>query len=126
MRCSRCGKWIRSSEAYNYGGESLCEDCYMDILSPPRVCDPWAVHSAQTHLKHRHGPVELTELQQRIIDFVRAKGRATAEEIATALEISQPQLIREFASLRHMEFLRGVRENGRVYFTLFPESKAGR
>jgi recombinational DNA repair protein (RecF pathway) len=43
VQCARCGKKIEKQQCYEYRGSALCEDCYMDILSPPKACDPWAV-----------------------------------------------------------------------------------
>ena len=49
--CAKCDKQIEKQQGYEHQGKLYCEDCYMDILSPPKACDPWAVHSAQTFLK---------------------------------------------------------------------------
>jgi DNA-directed RNA polymerase subunit RPC12/RpoP len=52
-QCAKCNKEIERLQRYEYHGEIFCEDCYMDLLSPPKACDPWAVHSAQTFLEAR-------------------------------------------------------------------------
>ena len=122
MKCSRCGKNIVKTEPYTYHGRSLCEDCYMDALNPPKGCDPWAVHSAQTFLKGKDKSATLTEIQQEIIRFVREQGKATAEEIAAEVGLSQEQLLREFATLRHMELLRRQRSENGVYYALFEKN----
>jgi DNA-directed RNA polymerase subunit RPC12/RpoP len=44
--CAKCNKEVEKQQGYEYQGKLSCEDCYMDILSPPKACDPWAVHSA--------------------------------------------------------------------------------
>jgi hypothetical protein len=49
IQSARCGKEIEKSRVYEHRGNVYCEDCYMDILSPPKACDPWAVYSAKTH-----------------------------------------------------------------------------
>jgi hypothetical protein len=36
-----------------------------------------------------------------------------------AVGVSQPELLREFATLRHMEILRGFRKEGKIYYILF-------
>ena len=51
MQCERCKSLIPEGEQMELHGQILCEDCYMDLLSPPRICDPWAVHSAMNFLK---------------------------------------------------------------------------
>ena len=43
----RCGVHIESGEEREYTGQMLCEDCYMDALSPVKTCDPWAVYTAK-------------------------------------------------------------------------------
>ncbi len=48
MKCDRCSQTIDPNEAQEHFGQNLCEDCYMDALSPAKTCDPWAVHSAQS------------------------------------------------------------------------------
>ena len=47
MICERCGEMIPSGDEMDHFGETLCEVCYMRVLSPARACDPWAVRSAQ-------------------------------------------------------------------------------
>ena len=56
MECERCKDIIESGEEREYAGRVLCEDCYMDALSPAKTCDPWAVHSAKIICPGRPGP----------------------------------------------------------------------
>jgi DNA-directed RNA polymerase subunit RPC12/RpoP len=49
--CEKCGREIEEQQKYEHLGRSYCEDCYMDILSPPKACDPWAVYSARSSLQ---------------------------------------------------------------------------
>jgi len=48
MVCEKCGKQINSGDEMHYSGKTLCEDCYIDTLSPTRTCDPWAVYTAKS------------------------------------------------------------------------------
>ena len=48
MKCDRCSAAVQEGEEREHHGEILCEDCYMDVLSPAKACDPWAVHSAKS------------------------------------------------------------------------------
>jgi hypothetical protein len=34
MRCDRCGETIPAGEEMQYFGQTLCEECYMQALSP--------------------------------------------------------------------------------------------
>ena len=47
MNCDKCQSPILENEAHEHCGQTLCDECYMDALSPARSCDPWAIHSAK-------------------------------------------------------------------------------
>jgi hypothetical protein len=91
----------------------------MDILSPPKACDPWAVHSAQTFLKGKDKLSTLTPLQQRIVDAIKKKGEATFEELIANLHLTEEEFRREFAVLRHMEVLRATKKDVKILYILF-------
>jgi len=91
----------------------------MDILSPPKACDPWAVYSAQTFLKGKDKLSTLTPLQLRIVDYIRGKGEATIEEIMENLNLAEEILRREFAVLRHMEILKATKKGDKISYLLF-------
>ena len=91
----------------------------MDILSPPKACDPWAVHSAQTFLKGKDKLATLTPVQMKIVDYVKGKGETTIEEMAQDLHLTEEVIRREFAVLRHMEVLRATKKDGRIFYLLF-------
>jgi len=119
IQCAKCGKKIEKQQCYEHHGAAFCEDCYMDILSPPKACDPWAVHSAQTFLKGKDKLSTLTPLQLNIVHYVEGKGGATIEEIAEALHLTEEELRREFAALRHMEVLGATKREGKILYILF-------
>ena len=91
----------------------------MDILSPPKACDPWAVHSAKTFLTEQDRFSVLTPRQQNIVNDLKGKKEATSEEILRDLVLSEAEWRREFAVLRHMEVLGATKKEGRVYYTMF-------
>ena len=107
MECERCKETIAKGEEREHHGQILCEDCYMDPLSPARACDPWAVHSAQTFAKKSGGSLELTEIQKRILEIVNETGGVEPGVIVERLQIKPADLEREVAALRHMEKIRG-------------------
>jgi hypothetical protein len=119
IQCNKCSKEIEKQQCYEHQGRVFCEDCYMDILSPPKACDPWAVHSAQTFLKGKDKLSTLTPMQRKIIDYIREKGGATIEEMVKNLNLTEEELRREFAVLRHMEVLRATKEGDRILYILF-------
>ena len=43
MKCERCKTVIAEGEEKELYSQILCEDCYMDLLSPAKGFDPWAV-----------------------------------------------------------------------------------
>ena len=91
----------------------------MDVLSPPKACDPWAVHSAQTFLKGKDKLATLTPLQLRLVNYLKQKGEATLEELIKNLNLTEGESRREFAVLRHMEILRATKRGDKVYYLLF-------
>lgn len=119
IHCIKCGKNIEKQQCYDYQGGTFCEDCYMDILSPPQACDPWAVHSAKTFLKGRDKRSTMTPLQLKIVDYIRGKGEATIEEILENLNLTEEVLRREFAVLRHMEILKATKKGDKIFYLLF-------
>jgi hypothetical protein len=121
VKCQRCQRDIPEDETYSYLSETLCDDCYMDAMSPAKACDPWAVYSA-TRTRESAGlkGVEgLTDEQKDICEFIKGKGKATAAEVMTNFGITQQELEKVVATLRHCELVRGQREGDKVYLVPF-------
>jgi hypothetical protein len=97
----------------------LCEDCYMDALSPAKTCDPWAVHSAKSFGKESGGKFDLTEMQRKILEILNETGGAPPEHLVERLNLSPMDLEREIAALRHMEKVRGELRGGKKYIRLW-------
>ena len=121
MQCKRCGREIAGNERYEYAGETLCEDCYIDIRYPTKACDPWAVYSATRSretlgLKGTQG---LTELQQAICEFIRGKGKVTREQLIENFELTEAELQTQLATLRHCELVEGHKEGDSIYLVPF-------
>jgi hypothetical protein len=119
MKCDRCSQTIDPNEAQEHFGQNLCEDCYMDALSPAKTCDPWAVHSAQSFAKSKGGALELSEIQQKILLLLKETGGAEPAVIADRLQIKPADLEREIAALRHMEKLRGELRGDKKFLILW-------
>lgn len=108
-------------DSYNHQSKVLCEDCYMDAVSSIRTCDPWAVQAAtkdrkNQKLKEGDG---LTNVQKKIYEYVKLKGKALPEEVSNALKLDKLELERQFTILRHCELLKGHKEDNKVFITLF-------
>ena len=102
MICQRCGSKVDKEEVRELNGQALCEDCYMDALSPARPCDPWAAMAAKSVSQFSGGEAELTEVQQRILDAM-AQGPLPLEELAQGSGLEPDRLERELATLHRME-----------------------
>jgi hypothetical protein len=116
--CAKCGGGVDPAEVRELRGEELCEDCYLDALSPTVVCDPWAVHTAKS-LKDLPGGHDLTPVQQKLYDLVKDRGEVPIPEAAAHLGLTEDDLRREFAPLRHMEKLRACKKDNLILLTLF-------
>jgi hypothetical protein len=116
--CAKCGSAYDPAEAREHLGQMLCEDCYLDAMSPTKVCDPWAVHTAKS-LKDLPGGHDLTPRQQQLFDLVKERGEVPILEAAAHLGLTEEDLRREFAPLRHMEKLRAFKKDNLILLTRF-------
>lgn len=109
MKCDKCNTSMEENEAREHFGRNLCDDCYMDVLSPAKACDPWAVYSAKTfeaHAGSQDNAAAVTEMQSRILQLLEETGGEVPAKVAENLGISIGELEREIATLRHMEKVR--------------------
>ena len=116
--CTRCGAGLEGEEPRRYFDQVLCEDCYVESLSPAPHADPWAVHCART-LKDLRGGLILTARQQQLYDLVKEKGEVSVVAATSALGISEDEVRREFAVLRHLEMLRALKKDQGIFLTRF-------
>jgi recombinational DNA repair protein (RecF pathway) len=117
MKCDRCGQEIKEGDSYTYRGETLCEECYLDLRLDVKACDPWAVHSAMRFREDSglQGTEGLTEIQKEIFELVKRRGKVTREEVRESFNLPEPELQRELATLRHCELIKGYKEGDMVY-----------
>ncbi len=120
MQCEKCGNVIGPEDAYERAGKRVCEDCYLEMMSEPRLCDPWAVYAAKKSAEHH---MTLTPLQERLLSLLKEKGALGEGEICETLGISADEFLSNFATLRHMELARACKKEDRVVFTLFGEQE---
>jgi len=117
MECERCGTRLETGESREHEGKELCEDCYISAVNPPKACDPWAVHLAKSD-KGRSG-VQLTPGQQQLYDLVKKRGMISFPEAAGQLGLTEEEVRREFATLRHLELLKAQKQRQQVLIALF-------
>ena len=117
MQCSRCHKEISESQAYVNKGKVYCEDCLMDIGLSGRECDPWA-----TYVDHRtreqagvKGTEGLTEMERKVYDFVKGKGKATRGEAMKALKMTDTELKLQLIPLLHADMVKEKSERGQQF-----------
>ena len=121
VKCHRCQRDVREEDSFTYLGETLCEDCYIDVRSPAKSCDPWAVYSATRTRETAglSGTEGLNTLQQAIYTFIKDRGKATPEEVITRFNITPKDLQNQVATLRHCELVKGSKEGQTVYLVPF-------
>lgn len=120
MICVKCQEVIPEGEEMNHMGQTLCEDCYVEAVEPPRTCDVAAVYSAKLSRKlaGQTGTEGLTQLQKDIYEYVKEMGKVTPEEAAKKFNLSAGELQRQFTTLRHCELVRGTRIDGVIYMLI--------
>lgn len=117
MNCSRCNRELSEDQSYLHQGKVFCDDCLMDIGLSPKECDPWATYT-DTSDRKRHGQTGaagLTEMETRIYEFVKSKGRATREEVMGNLGISKLDLEAQLVPLMHSELIKERSEDDMMY-----------
>jgi predicted transcriptional regulator len=90
----------------------------MDVLSPARTCDPWAVRSA-TLARESGDTTESSGLQQQILRLLEKTDGMAVSELASRLSAHQGDIEREIAALRHMEIVRGALLEGKKIIRLW-------
>ena len=114
--CAKCGEPLEGPDTYEFAGQSWCEDCYLEQRIKPVACDPWAVYGARkTSGKTR----QLTDVQEEILKLLKAQGPLPASTICARLKLTATQFESNFATLRHMELARGVKDGDEIYHTEF-------
>ncbi len=121
MECEKCGIEIPEEEVFRHGGKNYCEDCFVEIRSIPKTCDPMKVRSARlTRQLTGQGEANgLLPVQQNIYNFVKEKGKAKREEIMENFELTEEDLQKHVAVLRHCELIRAAKIGQEVYITTF-------
>jgi predicted HTH transcriptional regulator len=89
----------------------------MEVGLHPKGCDPWASYSA-THTRDGlglKGTEGLTELQKKVYEFVKSKGKVTREEVMKNFNLSEAEMDAQMTSLMHSELVKERGEKGNLY-----------
>ena len=119
MKCEKCGTEVKEEESFEFRGMKVCEDCYFDLMNPPRTCDPRASYSAKKEAERQGQDIlaNLTDDQKKLLDLIRNRGRVQKEEAAGALGVSDEEAERIFVTLHHMDILKGQKDGDIIYWT---------
>ena len=121
VQCQSCGCDVLEDDCFISEGKTLCEDCYIDAGQRIKVCDPWGERS-KLIFRESHGLTGtegLTDLQKRIYEFIKARGKATRVDLEKEFGLKPRELENEFAILRHCQLLKGKKEDDAVYLVLW-------
>ena len=116
VKCDKCGALIKKGEEVEYHGRTLCEDCYMDALSPARSCNPWAVYTAKSLSSNESA---VSETQTKILAILKETGGLDPNILAEMIQVKLTDLEREIATLRHMEKVRAKLKDGKKIICLW-------
>lgn len=116
MECAKCGCQIEDGDEATHLGKTLCLECYTDVISPLKPCDPWAVHSAKSFSQDGY---IFTKRQKDILAVLKEKNGIEVEELASRAGISSNELQREIATLRHMEKIRAAKQGDKKVICLW-------
>ncbi|QTA78228.1 Uncharacterized protein dnl_04450 [Desulfonema limicola] len=119
MKCDKCNETIKENEKMELYGQILCEDCYIDSISPTKTCDPWAVHSAKSFSDENKTSASLNETQSKILQILKETQGIESEGLIEKLQIKKSDFERDFAALRHMEKVRAEMRDGKKILCLW-------
>jgi hypothetical protein len=122
MICGKCRAEVSGQNGHEHAGRTLCEDCYIDVVSAPKTCDPWAVYSATRTVAKGES---LTPDQCRIVDLLKSKGPLSVEQICAELSLEENDFRSNFSTLRHMELAQACKKDGRVVYLPFAKPVSG-
>ena len=122
MKCSRCGKEISEEEGHPYQGKILCDDCYAEVISTEKPCDPWATFlSGKTReragLKGEDG---LSPTEKKVYEFIKSQSRTTRAEVMAKLGLSVEGLAPQLNVLMHAELITEHGEGDQMYLVPVP------
>ena len=119
MKCNKCSVGIAAGEERDHQGETLCEDCYIDVLSPAKFCDPWADYAAKSHIE-KNPDSSLNANQKKIIQLLHDHGEVEPAFLIDRLkhQISPEDGERECAAIHRMGIIAIENNDGKIIIKL--------
>ncbi len=119
MKCNKCKIEIIDGEEREHNNVILCEDCYIDILSPAKFCDPWADYAAKSHVEN-NPDLTLNANQRKIIQVLNDHGEVEVSFLIESLkdQISPEDGERECAALHRMNKIAFKNNDGNIIIKL--------
>lgn len=119
MECAKCKSNISSGEEREHNNKILCEDCYIDVLTPAKFCDPWADYAAKSFVE-KNPSAELNTNQTRIIDLLKSQVEVEPIFLLDTLKdhMTPDEGERECAALKRMGKILIENKNGKVIISL--------
>ena len=119
MECTKCKTGIAEGDEREHNHEILCEDCYIDVLSPAKFCDPWADYLTKSFVKNNPDSA-LSENQILLMDTIRNHGEVDPLFLMEQLKdkISPTDGERECAALHRMGKILIENNDGNVVLKL--------
>ncbi len=119
MQCHNCGAEITGEEVHRYGDKLFCEDCYIELISTPKACNPMSVRSARLTREKmgQKGTEGLLPLQKEIYDYLKENKAVLREKVALHFNLTEKEMENHFAVLRHCELARAFKKDNAIYVT---------
>jgi hypothetical protein len=117
IQCSRCHRELTEAQSYVNQGKVYCEDCLMDIGLSIKECDPWASY-VDTAGRKRHGETGaagMSEIETKIYEYIKGKGRTTRQEVMQNFSLSDEDLKLQLLPMMHSELIKERAEDGNLY-----------
>jgi late competence protein required for DNA uptake (superfamily II DNA/RNA helicase) len=120
-RCQVCGCEISLEESYVLNDLILCDDCYLERSHRVKTCNPLATYSAKRFQESDglEATERLNDLQKAIYEFIKSRGKATAQELSSRFNLSQAETENQLAILRHLELTKAKKEENKIYIVPF-------
>ncbi|GAW94248.1 hypothetical protein [Calderihabitans maritimus] len=116
--CPQCGREVDQDDMYQVNGQEMCDDCALERQNIPKPCDVWAVRIATNTRKSMgmRGTEGLTDRQKAIYEFISSQKGATLEQLKQKFSLTENEIRKEIAVLRHCELARAHKRGNDIYF----------